>query len=97
MKKIILSLTALALFGCSNEKAQDSGIKAADTVYIEKASAAPEITAAHKNKTAPAPKKDVLDKANDGLDKANTTATKTGQVLDNAAELKKKTDAILNH
>ena len=97
MKKLLLGLGALAFFGCSNEKAQDAQVKTIDTVYMEKAAAAPEIKA-HKAKAQAAhEKKDVLDKANDGLDKANTTADKTGQVLDKAAELRKKTEAILNH
>ena len=97
MKKNIIGLiAAAALIGCSSQKEPDTA-KSADTVYIEKAAAIPEIHSKKNKQSAPAhEKKDVLDKANDGLDKANSTATKTGQVLDKAAEFKQKTDDILS-
>ncbi|MEI8134264.1 MAG: hypothetical protein WCH46_04175 [bacterium] len=95
MKKFILGLTALVLFGCSNEKAQDVQVKTPDTVVIQNTVTT---TVNHTDKPAqpPEPKKDILDKANESLDKANTAATKSGQVIDKAAALKKKTDEIIN-
>src|SRR5438045_3964441 len=93
MKYVMVSLGVLAVAGCAREKAPDIQAKT-DTVYMDKASANPEI---HAGRKKAAPKKDALDKTNDALDKANTTADKTGQALDKAAELKKKTEDILNH
>ena len=95
MKKII-SLTILAglAVGCSQEKPQPEA-KAPDTVVVVQQAAA--IPQSSKAKHVPQPKKDVLDKTNDALDKANTTASKTNDALDKAAILKSKTDALLNH
>lgn len=47
--------------------------------------------------TKAGPKKDVLDKSSDALDVANEKVTKTGVVLDKAAQVKKKTEDILKH